>query len=276
MYEGIHVIENFDKWNEWFSKEKEIHIDHLPVDIYHQNMGIVFKAQADENLPKTKEHGIVKGEHVVHLKKYYPCGIKPFNTEQTIALELLSDETIPLVTMFGNSGSGKTLLACAHASHSLKKGLVEKIVIAKSLTPVGKEIGFLKGTMQEKVLPWLGPFLDNFEKCDMPKFYIEKMITEGKIEISPITFIQGRSISNSIIIVDEVQNLEMNIIKQIITRAAENCKIILLGDPSQRFENGLIDLDSFIEKGKDSELVGHIFFRKSVRSPIAEWAVQNL
>ena len=276
MYQGIKVIENFDKWDEWFSREKEIHLDQLPHSDYFQNMGVVFKAAQCEDLPKTKEHGIVKGEHVVHLKKYFPCGVKPLNTEQTIALELLNDDTIPLVTLFGNAGSGKTLLACAHAAHSLKKGLVNKIVIAKSLTPVGREIGYLKGTLQEKILPWLGPFLDNFEKCELPRFHIEKMIAEGKIEITPITFIQGRSISNSIIIVDEVQNLDMNVIKQIVTRAADNCKIILLGDPSQRFEKGSLDLTDFIEKGKMSDLVGHIFFRKSVRSPLAQWAVTNL
>lgn len=275
IYQGIKVIENFEKWNEWYGKEKYIEISELPPGEYHENMGVVFKNNAND--VKTKEHGIVKGDKVHHLKKYFPCGIKPLNTEQTIAMELLNDETIPLVTLFGAAGSGKTLLACAHAAHQLKKGNINKIVIAKSLVPVGRDIGYLKGTMEEKVLPWLGPFLDNFEKCDMPKFHIEKLIAEDSIEISPITFIQGRSISNAIIIVDEIQNLSWDVLKQLVTRAADNCKIILLGDPSQRFEKGgPLDLTLFAEKGKLSSLVGHIFFRKSVRSPLAEWAVANL
>jgi PhoH-like ATPase len=277
MYQGLSVIENFEDWNNWFNKEKKISLNDLPKDIeYCQNMGIVLKSPVYDDLPKTKQHGIVKGDSVVHLKKYHPCGIKPFNTEQSIALELLNDDSIPLVTMLGSAGSGKTLLACAHAMHSLKKGCVEKIVIAKSMTPVGREIGFLKGTLEEKVLPWLGPFRDNMEKCGVSTYDLEKLILEESVEITPITFIQGRSISNSIIIVDEIQNLDMDVIKQVVTRAADNCKILLLGDPSQRFERGSINLEAFVEKGKSSELVGHIFFRKSVRSPIAEWAVQNL
>lgn len=274
MYQGITVIENFENWNDLFGKEKKIAINDLHGYDFNENEGVVFKTP--EGMPKTKEHGIVKGEYIYPLKKYIPCGIKPLNTEQTIALALLNDDTIPLVTLLGSAGSGKTLMACAHAAQCLKKGSVNKIIIAKSLTPVGKEIGYLKGTMEEKVMPWLGPFTDNFEKCDMPKFYIDKMIAEGKIEIAPITFIQGRSVSNSIIIMDEIQNLDLTIIKQIVTRAADNCKIVLLGDPSQRFERGNIDLESFVNKGKSSSLVGHIYMRKSVRSPIAQWAVDNL
>lgn len=277
MYQGISVVENFENWNAWYTKEKKIHLSELPKDVeYHQNMGVVLKSPVYDDLPKMKEHGVVKGDSVVQLKKYAPCGIKPLNTEQAIALELLNDDTIPLVTMMGAAGSGKTLLACAHAIHSLKKGFVDKIVIAKSLTPVGREIGFLKGTLEEKVLPWLGPFKDNFEKCGVSGFELQKMILDEKIEITPITFVQGRSISNSIIIVDEVQNLDMDVIKQIITRAADNCRILLLGDPSQRFERGTSNLEVLIDKGKDSSLVGHIFLRKSVRSPISDWAVKNL
>lgn len=277
MYQGLAVVENFENWNAFYNKEKKMSLSHLPQDIkYHQNMGIVLKSPVYDDLPKTKEHGIVKGDYVYWVKKYAPCGIKPLNTEQTIGLELLNDESIPLVTMMGSAGSGKTLLACAHAIHNLKKGNVDKIVIAKSLTPVGREIGYLKGTMEEKVLPWLGPFVDNFEKCGIGRAELDKLIASEQIEISPITFIQGRSISNSIIIVDEIQNLELDVIKQIITRAADNCKIILLGDPSQRFERGSLNLEAFVEKAKETELVGHIFFRKTVRSPIAKWAAKNL
>lgn len=274
MYQGLVVIENFEAWNDFFSKEKKIHLSKLPKGEYFENQGIVFKNATDGN--KVKEHGIVKGDYVHQIKNHAPYGIKPLNTEQTIAFELLNNVNIPLVTLLGAAGSGKTLLSIANACHALKKGHIKKIIIAKSMTPVGKEIGFLKGSMEEKVTPWLGAFYDNFEKCGMNKEVIEKMIQEGKLEITPLTYIQGRSISNSIMIIDEIQNLTMDIIKQIITRAADNCRIFLLGDPAQRFEKGLLDLTNFVEKGKASPLVGHVNFLKSVRSELAEWAVNNL
>ncbi len=144
------------------------------------------------------------------------------------------------------------------------------------MTPVGREIGFLPGGLEDKVNVWLGAFFDNFQKLGKPKYEIEEEVRSGKIEITPITFIQGRSLSNTILVVDEVQNLDMDIIKQIITRAGNGCKIILLGDPTQRFETGVIDLTALAEKCKTSKLVGHISFKKSVRSPLAQWAVENL
>jgi PhoH-like ATPase len=202
--------------------------------------------------------------------------VKPANTEQTLALELLRDDSIPLVTLFGAAGSGKTFLACAHVLHSIQKGNTSRVIIAKSMTPVGREIGFLPGGLEEKVNVWLGAFFDNFQKLGKSKYELEEDVRKGIIEISPITFIQGRSLSNTILVVDEVQNLDMDIIKQIVTRAGNGCKIILLGDPSQRFEGGLIDLTGFVEKCKMSPLVGHINFKKSVRSPLAQWAVETL
>lgn len=274
MYQGIKVIENFDKWNEWNTKDTKVSLDDLPEGEYNENMGIVLKCSE----PKAKDHAILKKGYLEKLKYYHPCKVKPANTEQAIALELLRDDTIPLVTLLGAAGSGKTFLACAHMMHALDKGKgkVNKILIAKSMTPVGREIGYLPGDMAEKVTAWLGPFYDNFLKLGYTKFDIEKMVQVDQIEISPLTFIQGRSLSNTILCVDEIQNLELNILKQIITRAGENCKVILLGDPSQRFERGAVDLTSLIEKGKSSELIGHIYFRKSIRSPLAQWAVENL
>lgn len=189
---------------------------------------------------------------------------------------MLRDDSIPLVTLFGAAGSGKTFLACAHVLHSLAKGNTNRVIIAKSMTPVGREIGFLPGGLEDKVNVWLGAFFDNFQKLGKSKYELEEDVRKGIIEISPITFIQGRSLSNTILVVDEIQNLDMDIIKQIVTRAGNGCKIILLGDPSQRFEDGSIDLTAFVEKCKMSSLVGHVNFKKSVRSPLAEWAVNNL
>lgn len=270
IYQGLKVLENFDKWNEFNDKDTKLKIEDLPPDEYHENMGIVLKYEGG------KDHGIIKNGCLEKLKRYYPCNVKPKNTEQTFALELLRDDTIPLVTLIGAAGSGKTFLASAHILHALAKGNTSRVIIAKSMTPVGREIGFLPGGLEDKVNVWLGAFFDNFQKLGKGKFEIEQDIQIGKLEITPITFIQGRSLSNTILVVDEVQNLDMDIIKQIITRAGDGCKIILLGDPTQRFEVGSFDLTGFIDKCKMTNLAGHLNFRKSVRSPLASWAVDTL
>jgi PhoH-like ATPase len=272
MYQGIKVIENFDKWNEFNSEDIKLGIEDLPEGEYYENMGIVLKCSE----PKAKDHAIIKNGYLERLAKYYPCKVKPANTEQAFALELLRDDTIPLVSLIGAAGSGKTFLACAHIIQQLEKGKTKKVLIAKSMSPVGREIGFLPGGLEEKVNVWLGAIFDNFEKLGKGRFDVEEYVRTQKIEITPITFIQGRSLSNTILVVDEIQNLDMDIIKQIITRAGEGCKVILLGDPTQRFESGVIDLEKFVDKCKNTKLAGHLTFRKSVRSQLAQWAVENL
>lgn len=273
MHKHVVVIEDFEGWNEWYENGK-VKIENIKgMHLFNPNQGVVLKGQG------AKEHGIVKGKSVVRIPEYYPCGLRPQNTEQTLALGLLRDQSIPLTVLSGVAGSGKTLLACAHAMERLNssKDKICKIVIAKSMTPVGREIGYLKGDLQDKVLPWLGPFMDNFINCGYEPYRIEKMIEEGDLEITPITFIQGRSISNAVIIIDEVQNLDINILKQVITRAAEGSQIILLGDQTQTFERvGSKSIDILLDKSRSSHLVGSIHLLKTLRSPIAEWAVQNL
>lgn len=273
-YTGVKTID-FSDWNSLYQ------FDVIPLTaldqrhVYYQNMIVVLKSSENES---AKDFCIVKGSVIQRIvNQYYPCDIKPKNKEQKFTLELLKDKDIKLVTISGAAGSGKTLLACAHALEELDQDRIRKVIIAKSLTPVGKEIGYLKGTLEDKVLPWLGAFKDNFEKCGYSSIQLEEMIKHEQIEISPITFIQGRSISDAVIIVDECQNLDMMIIKQIITRAGQNTKIILLGDQSQVFEKVKSNtMDLLAEKGKDSPLIAHITLLKTVRSPLAEWAVKNL
>jgi PhoH-like ATPase len=272
LSKDIVVIEGFEDWNTWYA-EGRIKLDTVSGNNeFHPNQGVVLKGNG------CKEHGLVKDGHIVRIQHYHPCDISPKNTEQTIALSLLQDKQIPLVILSGVAGSGKTLLACAHALERMHgKGKIEKIVIAKSMTPVGREVGFLPGTMEEKVRPWLGPFYDNMLECGYGPDQIELMLERGELEITPITYIQGRSIKNSIIIIDEAQNLELNVLKQIITRAAAGTQIILLGDQTQVFERirdqSLITL---LQKGRSSQLVGTIHLEKTQRSAIADWAVKNL
>lgn len=266
-------VSGFEDWNEWYGRDS-ISLESLSMEDYrgYQNQGVIL-----EGLDAV-QYGLIKGSYIQKVTDYFPCRIVPQNNEQKIALSLLADDEIFLNIISGVAGSGKTLLACAHAMHQFKKGNISKIVIAKSMTPVGREIGFLKGSMEEKVKPWLGPFYDNFIQCGVMPFELEKMMERDELEITPITFIQGRSIPNAIIIIDEVQNLDMAVLKQIITRAAENTRIILLGDQTQVFERSLKErsIDALIEKSYNSKLIGCVHLHRSLRSPIADWAVENL
>jgi len=211
-------------------------------------------------------------------------GILPRNKEQSFAFDLLFDDEIPLVTLIGKAGSGKTLMAIAAA---LEQGLgasgdqYRRIIISRPVQPLGKDIGFLPGTMEEKMLPWLKPIQDNIQMImgddrTMLAAYVEK----GKIEVEALTYIRGRSISNAFVIIDEAQNLTAHEVKTIITRIGENTKIVLTGDIEQidnvytnETSNGLTYA---VEKFKHSELAGHITFRKGERSKLATVAAKLL
>jgi PhoH-like ATPase len=281
IYTGFAVVENFQYVDELY-KKKELPLSKFKGIKTYPNMCLVIKGGQQSAL------GIVKGKKVRLVTSGKPISsIKPRNKEQALAVELLRDKDVDLVTMTGCAGSGKTLLALAYAWESLKSGEKNKIVLCKDLVPVGREIGFLKGDLYDKVRPWIGNFYDNFEVLGVPDYEVDDLTIEErryqkrvpeKVEISPITFIQGRSITNAVIIVDEAQNLSPEVVKQILTRPAENTKIILLGDLSQVFEKGMdtSGLQSVVEAGKECEFIGHIDLIKSERSRLTDWASKNL
>lgn len=220
----------------------------------------------------------------INVKDYSKSwGVVPRNKEQTFAYDLLFDDDIPLVSLIGRAGSGKTLMAIA-AGLEQTVGFAErkykKIVVSRPVQPMGKDIGFLPGTMEEKMLPWLMPIHDNLEFILGNKNQIKSYFEKGQIEVEAITYIRGRSISNAFIIIDEAQNLTAHEVKTIITRVGENTKIILTGDIEQidniytnETSNGLTYA---IEKFKHAELAGHITFRKGERSKIATLASKVL
>ncbi len=211
-------------------------------------------------------------------------GVVPRNKEQSFAYELLFDENIPLVSLIGKAGSGKTLMAISAGFEQvlgLKEPKYKKLVVSRPVQPLGKDIGFLPGTMHDKMLPWLMPIQDNIQYLlgndrAMLAAYMEK----GQIELEALTYIRGRSINNAYIIIDEAQNLTAHEVKTIITRVGENTKIVLTGDIEQidnvytsETSNGLAYA---VEKFKKSELAGHITFKKGERSKIATLASKIL
>jgi PhoH-like ATPase len=224
---------------------------------------------------------------VTLVRKNYPWGIKTRNKEQTFAVDLIMDKSIDLVTLIGRAGTGKSLIVLATALELvISRREYEKFIIYRPIQPVGNDIGYLPGTMEEKLAPWFQAIMDNFEILFSNKVGadwkrdLEMFQKKGRIEMEAITYIRGRSIPNAIILIDECQNLSKEEVKTILTRAGENTKIILTGDIEQ-IDNSLLDATSnglthVIEKFKDSDLAGHITFTQGERSKLASKAAEIL
>lgn len=207
----------------------------------------------------------------------------PRNKEQQFAFELLMDPSVPVVSLVGKAGSGKTLLALAAGLEQTfnAKSLYRKIVVTKPVEPVGKDIGFLPGTMEEKMMPWLAPIQDNLQfLMGDDKATLEMYMDKGQIEVEAMTFIRGRSISNAFIVIDEVQNMTQHEIKTVLTRVGEGTKIVLTGDIEQ-IDNVYIDatnngLSYVVERLKKESVTGHVTLLKGERSKVATIAATKL
>ena len=213
------------------------------------------------------------------LNKKGVFGIKPRNKEQCFALDMLMNPDIPLVSIVGKAGSGKTLLTVAAGLEQTLgvDKLYSRLIISRPVQPMGKDIGFLPGTLEEKMSPWLGPIQDNLQfLMGNDKATLEMYMQKGVVEVEAITYIRGRSISNAFIIIDEAQNLSIHEKKTIITRVGEGSKIVLTGDIHQ-IDNVFVDeltngLSIVIEKFKSYDLAGHITLQNGERSKLATTA----
>jgi len=206
--------------------------------------------------------------------------VVPRNKEQRFAIEALLDQSIPLVTLTGLAGSGKTFLALMAALEGLHTGTYKRIVVTRSLQPVGKDIGFLPGSLEEKMNPWLAPIFDNVRHVFKDLSYFEVQMQKGIIEVAPLSFIRGRTFPDSFVLVDESQNATIHELKTIITRVGENSKIVLMGDTDQidtpyitKKSNGL---SIVTEKFKNSDLHAHAHLPRGQRSNIATEASKLL
>ncbi|MFM7448673.1 MAG: PhoH family protein [Leptolyngbyaceae cyanobacterium] len=227
---------------------------------------------------------------VVPLNKLSRSGvfhIQPRNREQKFAFDLLMRDSIQLMTLVGKAGTGKTLLAIAAGLQKvLEDGAYSRLLISRPVVPMGRDIGYLPGDIEEKLTPWMQPLYDNFElifgsqePTNKARHWYrghEQLIDEGLLQIEPLTYIRGRSLPNQFLIVDEAQNLTPHEVKTILTRAGEGTKIVLTGDLDQ-IDNPYIDASSngltyAVEKFKDEPLAGHIMLMKGERSKLAERA----
>jgi PhoH-like ATPase len=285
LYSGVRVVKNEDYIQEILEKGT--------CDLKGKND---FKPNECLILQDNEGHDVTLARKMANntikiVKRCEAWGIHPRNSEQNFAMDLISDPTVPLVTLMGKSGSGKTLVALACALELiLTKKRYNKLVIYRPVQAVGgEEIGFIPGTKYEKLLVWMGAVMDNFEQLFSSggagkgrnrnwQDDLEMFIDKGLIEFDSIGYLRGRSISNQIILIDEGQNLSAEVAKTILTRVGTGSKIIWTGDVEQ-IDNNKLDAESnslsiITDKFKDSKLSAHLTFKECIRSELADEAVK--
>lgn len=233
-----------------------------------------------------KKSGLARYENgaLVKVKIFNDIwGISSRNKEQAFALDALFNPNIKLVTLIGKAGTGKTLVAAAAGiSQLLDSHVYKKVIMTRPVQPLGRDIGYLPGDVDEKMKPWMAPLQDNLELLfsDKGSNYLDMQREAGLIEVGALTYIRGRSIPRSFIIVDESQNLSFHEVKTIITRVGEGSKIVLTGDILQ-IDNPFIDsvdngLSCIVEKFKKYAIAAHVTLQKGERSELASLAAEIL
>ena len=214
-----------------------------------------------------------------------PWGVKPRNREQQFALDLLLDDSVQVVTLVGKAGTGKTLLAIAAGLQQVvDEERYNRLLVSRPVMPMGRDLGFLPGDVEEKLRPYMQPIYDNLDFIVAANMEMRRRVsmTSGQLEeggylsVEPLTYIRGRSIPNQYIIVDEAQNLTPHEVKTILTRAGDGTKVVLTGDPYQ-IDNPYVDastngLSFLAEHFKGLDLSGHVTLMKGERSRMAELA----
>jgi PhoH-like ATPase len=295
-YETNQVVDNAE---EIYTGTAELTVDDEVIDAFYAGAPLVLSEQdaklfanqyvtlvSSVNPSKTalarfKNHQ----EPLVKVKQFRDgvWGVKARNREQQLALDVLMNDDIKVVSILGQAGCGKTLMAIAAGLQQvLDDGAkYKKLIVARPVQPMGRDIGFLPGTVEEKLLPWLAPIQDNLEALmNNDKEHLKMLIDEGTIELEALTYIRGRSISNAYILIDESQNLSVHEIKTILTRVGENTKIVLTGDVKQidvlYLDASTNGLTHAVEKFKQYDIAGHISLVKGERSAVASLAADIL
>lgn len=296
-------VEDFERervnFDELFSGERELEVPAAAIDNFYKNGFLEledslypneFAVLRDEN--KRSALGWKRGKRIEPIPREFSdkaWNVTPRSKEQRMALAILLDPLIQVVTLVGQAGSGKTLLALAAALEcTLQRNQYDSILVSRPIIPMGNDLGYLPGSKDEKLDVWMQPIYDNLDfllrndKHDIQvvRRQIDELKRTRKLELEALTYIRGRSIPKQFVIVDEAQNLTPHEVKTIVSRAGEGTKMILTGDPYQ-IDNVYLDscsngLSYIVDRFKGLALHGHITLRKSERSPLAAAAAELL
>ena len=294
LYSGIHHCEVSKKKLRNLNQQSFISIEEVRSELdenikFFPNQGLLL------NNPEVPEEDVLaiynqsKNKFLTVSKEQGVWGIRPRNLEQRLALALLVDPNISIVTLSGKAGTGKTLLALAVGLQQMMvDNIYSRMLVSRPIFPMGRDLGFLPGDTQEKLSPWMQPIFDNLEllinntseKKSSKRDSYQELMERGMLVVEPLTYIRGRSIPNQHMIVDEAQNLTPHEMKTIVSRAGDGTKIVLTGDPNQ-IDNTDVNLSSnglstLVERFKGSQLAGHVRFTSVERSALAELAANVL
>jgi PhoH-like ATPase len=282
---------------------RELQVSPAVVNAFYQNdltaledvslLANEFVHLRDRQDPRHSGIGRAVDEH--HIARLDPANktvwqIEARSREQRMALELLMDPKVVLVTLIGQAGTGKTLLALAAGlANTLGSDRYEQMLVSRPVIPLGRDIGFLPGSKDEKLKLWMQPIFDNLsflmalgqgKKDNLGRQTVQDLLKGGRIELEALTYIRGRSISDRYVIVDEAQNLTPHEVKTIISRAGDGTKMVLTGDPEQ-IDNPYLDAESnglsyAVERLKGHAICGHVTLTKAERSPLSSLAADYL
>jgi PhoH-like ATPase len=283
MYKGIKEIDLDPAQIDSFYKDRGLEIEEHK---FFANQYLIMKDKANPN------HSAI-GRWDGKLNRVVPLisptesvwGIHPRNMEQSFAFDALLNDEMLFVSLVGKAGTGKTLLALAAGLHkTLDEGRFQRLLVSRPIFPMGRDIGYLPGDVEQKLNPWMQPIFDNVEFLlgadKKAAGRAQELINQGMLNIEPLTYIRGRSIPSQYLIVDESQNLTPHEIKTIVTRAGQGTKVVLTGDAFQ-IDNPYIDasnsgLTYSVERFKGQKISAHVSLSKGERSELAELAANIL
>ncbi|MBM4374907.1 MAG: PhoH family protein [Deltaproteobacteria bacterium] len=265
----------------------------LEDEALYPNVGVLLRNEQSRNHTALGRYdGARRCVRALRVPREGLMGVRPRNKEQSVALDLLLDDEVPLVSLFGKAGTGKTLLALAAGiARTTVDRTYSRMLVSRPIMPLGRDLGFLPGSVEEKLNPWMQPIFDNLEQLftsgpsggrgerDSARTYTA-LIESGVIQVEPLTYIRGRSLPRQYLIVDEAQNLTPHEVKTIITRSGEGTKVVLTGDP-QQIDHPYVDhasngLSVVAQRFKNERLAGHVTLTKGERSELAELATNLL
>jgi PhoH-like ATPase len=274
-----------------FFRDGQVALEH---ESFHPNVGVLLRSESSRNHTALGRYDSVRQcVRALRVPREGVMGVRPRNKEQSIALDLLLDDEVPLVSLFGKAGTGKTLLALAAGiQRTTIDRTYTRMLVSRPIMPLGRDIGHLPGTIEEKLNPWMQPIFDNLEQLfshgptphgrgerDGVRAYTT-LIEAGLIQVEPLTYIRGRSLPRQYLIVDEAQNLTPHEVKTIVTRSGEGTKVVLTGDP-QQIDHPYVDhasngLTVVAQRFRNQRLAGHVALTKGERSELAELATNLL